>query len=48
MAHFIAMDGYGVFIWPCYGLAALIVIWLYWHSHRALKASLRGHKDELL
>jgi heme exporter protein D len=25
MAHFLAMGGYAVYVWPCYGLTALVV-----------------------
>ncbi len=24
--HFLAMGGYAVYLWPCYGLTALVVI----------------------
>jgi heme exporter protein CcmD len=25
MAHFLAMGGYAVYVWPCYALTALVV-----------------------
>ena len=25
IAHFLAMGGYAVYLWPCYGLTALVV-----------------------
>lgn len=37
MMAFLDMNGYGVFIWPCYLLTAILVGGLYWHSHAALK-----------
>ena len=36
---FLEMNGYGVFIWPCYGLTFTLVIGLYIHAHRRLKSS---------
>ena len=39
MSAFFAMGGYGAFIWPCYGLAAILVIGLYWHSQKKLASS---------
>ncbi|MGC6516634.1 MAG: heme exporter protein CcmD [Candidatus Puniceispirillaceae bacterium] len=33
------MGGYGLFIWPCYGLGLAFVIGLYWHSHKKLTQS---------
>lgn len=48
---FIDMGGYGAFIWPSYGLSALVLIAILWQSRARLKrsgaelASLR-HKDE--
>jgi heme exporter protein D len=35
MSEFLAMDGYGVFVWPAYGLTALLLLGL-------LAASLAG------
>ena len=37
MTAFFDMNGYGIYIWPCYVLTALLVGGLYWHSHAALK-----------
>lgn len=33
MSEFFSMGGYAVFVWPCYGLAAL-VLWLNWYLAR--------------
>ncbi|MGC6530130.1 MAG: heme exporter protein CcmD [Candidatus Puniceispirillaceae bacterium] len=37
MTDFFAMGGHGIYIWPCYGLAVLLIAGLYWHSHNWLK-----------
>ena len=39
MSDFIAMGGYGSFIWPCYGLTTLLVLALYIHSQKKLASS---------
>ena len=39
MSSFFAMGGYALFIWPCYILAAIMVISLYWHSQKKLASS---------
>ena len=44
MNAFLAMGGYGAFIWPCYGLAIIFVIALYLHSQQKLKAALHAQK----
>ncbi|CDO59536.1 hypothetical protein BN1012_Phect1322 [Candidatus Phaeomarinobacter ectocarpi] len=41
MADFLAMGGYGSFVWPAYGVTALVVVGLIvWsaQAHRAVKA----------
>ena len=40
MAEFFYMGGYAAFVWPSYGLAAL-VLWLNWYLPR------RQHEKEL-
>ena len=45
MMSFVSMNGYGIYIWPCYILTALLVGGLYWHSHRALKQAQREGAD---
>lgn len=37
MSEFFAMGGYGVFIWPCYGLSALLIIGLASHRYKRVK-----------
>ena len=27
MSEFLSMGGYGAFVWPCFGLAAIVLIW---------------------
>jgi heme exporter protein D len=41
MSEFFAMGGYGGYVWTAYGVAALVLIGLVWHSLRALRASER-------
>jgi len=49
---FIDMGGYGAFIWPSYGLSALVLVAILWQSRARLKRSgaelerLR-HKDDV-
>jgi heme exporter protein D len=41
MAEFLAMGGYGSFVWPAYGVTAVVVVGLIvWsaRAHRAVKA----------
>ena len=38
MTEFLAMNGYGVFIWPCYGLTAALIVGLYIHASKKLKS----------
>lgn len=39
---FFAMGGYGAFVWPAYGLTALVMIWLLVSTLRRLRASERA------
>jgi heme exporter protein D len=41
IADFWTMGGYGGFIWPAYGLALVILVWLALHSLRWLRAEER-------
>ena len=50
MAEFFNMGGYAQFVWPSYGLAA-VVLWLNWYIPRkqhekALRLLKRRHKME--
>ena len=44
MSEFLSMGGYAQFVWPCYGLTAL-VFWLNWYlpyrQHRQLMRQLQ-------
>jgi heme exporter protein D len=40
MAEFLQMGGYAVFVWPSYGIAAM-VLWLNWYLPR------KQHEQEL-
>ena len=40
MAEFLQMGGYAVFVWPSYGIAA-VVLWLNWYLPR------KQHEQEL-
>ena len=40
MRHFLAMGGYGAYVWPSYALALLVLglnAWLPWRRHRRLQ-----------
>jgi len=41
MMEFLHMGGYGGYVWPAYGIAALVLIALIWDSLRGLRASER-------
>jgi heme exporter protein D len=41
MSEFLNMGGYGGYVWPAYGIAALVLIALVWDSLRGLRASER-------
>ena len=39
LSAFIDMGGYGAFVWPSYGLSALVLIAVVWQSRARLKRS---------
>ena len=41
MSDFLAMGGYGGFVWPAFGLTALVMVWLLVASLRRLRANER-------
>lgn len=41
MAEFFLMGGYAAFVWPSYGLAAIVFIGVIWQSLADLKAQKR-------
>jgi len=38
MSDFLAMGKYGIYIWPAYALAAVVLVGLAWSSLRTLRA----------
>jgi heme exporter protein CcmD len=45
MNGFLAMGGYGVFIWPAYGVSALALIAMVWQSWAAWRAAKKRLED---
>jgi heme exporter protein CcmD len=45
MTAFFAMGGYGVFIWPAYGVSALALIAMVWQSWAAWRAAKKRLED---
>jgi len=41
VSDFLAMGGYGGFVWPAFGLTALVLAWLLVASLRSLRANER-------
>ncbi len=41
VSEFLAMGGYGGFVWPAFGLTALVLVWLLAASLRRLRANER-------
>lgn len=39
MSAFFSMGGYAYYVWPCYILAAIFVVGLYWHAQKKLASS---------
>jgi heme exporter protein CcmD len=37
LQNFIAMGKYGAYIWPCYGLTFVVLVWLAWSARRGLR-----------
>ncbi|HEY6452121.1 MAG TPA: heme exporter protein CcmD [Steroidobacteraceae bacterium] len=47
IAHFLAMGGYAVFVWPCYALTALVVgLNILW-ARRSLSAAQRAARRRM-
>jgi heme exporter protein D len=46
MSEYFAMGGYAAFIWPSYGIAALLVVVLFILSARRLQAAERALDDQ--
>jgi heme exporter protein CcmD len=41
MSDFLSMGGYARFVWPCFGFAAIVVVWNVWDARRLLRAAKR-------
>jgi heme exporter protein CcmD len=39
MSDFWSMGGYARFVWPCFGFAAIVVVWNVWAARRLLRAA---------
>jgi heme exporter protein D len=35
LQNFLAMGGYAAYVWPAYGLTALVLIWNWWAAKRS-------------
>ena len=35
LQKFIEMGGYGEYVWPAYGLTALVLLWNWWAARRS-------------
>ena len=49
MTHFLAMGGYGAFIWPAYGaslIGLLAMAWQSWAAWRAAKKRLAALEED--
>ncbi len=33
--NFLAMGGYAAYVWPAYGLTALVLLWNWWAARRS-------------
>ena len=45
LSSFLDMGGYGVFVWPSFGLSALLLIGIFVLSTRSLKANRQALAD---
>lgn len=46
MTEFLAMGGYAAFVWPSYGLTALVLAALAWRSWRARAAAAAAEPED--
>jgi heme exporter protein CcmD len=37
LRDFLAMGAYGAYVWPCYGLTVVVLIWSAWSARRQLR-----------
>lgn len=46
LERFFAMGGYAAFVWPAYGVAAIVLIGFFWQRWRRLRAAERALAGE--
>ena len=39
MSEFWSMGGYARYVWPCFGFAAIVLVWNLWAARRLLNAA---------
>lgn len=44
LTAFFSMGGYGAYIWSCYGLTAVVLIFMAWRARRELDAEITRAK----
>jgi heme exporter protein D len=47
LREFLHMGGYGPYIWSCYGLTVLTLIWSAWSARRELRRQIAVSKRRL-
>lgn len=50
MSEFLAMGGYAKYVWPCYGLAVLMLVANFWqprHQERQILKQIRSRVQRL-
>jgi len=51
LQHFLNMGGYAQYVWPAYGLTALVLLWNWWSARRsenAAQAAARRRMEETM
>jgi heme exporter protein D len=41
ITEFFAMGGYGAYIWSCYGLTAVVLVFMAWRARSELKSEIQ-------
>ena len=44
LSEFFAMGGYGAYIWSCYGLTAVVLIFMAWRARSELRTEITHAK----
>ena len=47
LIEFLQMDGYGAYVWSCYGLTLVSLVALAWTSHRQLHSEVARARRRL-